>query len=104
MRVSAGGKGAVLLALIVCISVLTTMNAAIFTGARTSWALGRDFRLLRMLGDWRAPRPAPADAPPPPGALTPPPVGAGAPTPAGLHAMVACTSPRFLTLLYPLST
>ena len=52
MRVIAGGKGAVLLALIVCISVLTTMNAAIFTGARTSWALGRDFRLLRLRDDF----------------------------------------------------
>ena len=31
MRALAGEKGAVLLALIVCISVLTTMNAAIFT-------------------------------------------------------------------------
>src|SRR3954465_12283368 len=54
MRAIAGEKGVVLLALIVCISVLTTMNAAIFTGARTSWAVGRDFRLLRILGDWRA--------------------------------------------------
>src|SRR2546423_10139661 len=100
MRVSAGGKGAVLLALIVCISVLTTMNAAIFTGARTSWALGRDFRLLRMLGDWRAHRSAPADAPPPPGALTPPPVAAGAATPDGVHSTVADTAARFLYFLF----
>ncbi len=36
MRLIAGDKGAVLVALIVCVSALTTMNAAIFTGARTN--------------------------------------------------------------------
>src|SRR5205823_912338 len=62
MRVLAGDKAVVLLALIVCISVLTTINAAIFTGARTSWALGRDFRILRFLGNWREQGSTPANA------------------------------------------
>ncbi|HSU76539.1 MAG TPA: amino acid permease, partial [Burkholderiales bacterium] len=53
MRALAGKEGAVVLALLVCVSVLTTINAAIFTGARTSWAFGRDFSVLRFLGDWR---------------------------------------------------
>src|SRR5881394_4317872 len=53
MRVLTGEKGALLVALIVCVSVLTTINAAIFTGARTTYALGRDFALLRRLGNWR---------------------------------------------------
>ena len=42
-RLVMGDKGAVLIALIVCLAALTTMNAAIFTGARTTYALGRDF-------------------------------------------------------------
>ena len=36
MRAVAGDKGALVLALVVCVSALTTMNAAIFTGARTN--------------------------------------------------------------------
>ena len=53
MRAVAGEKGAVLLALVVCVSALTTMNAAVFTGARTNCALGRDFGLFGFLGSWR---------------------------------------------------
>ena len=104
MRVIAGGKGAVLLALIVCISVLTTMNAAIFTGARTSWALGRDFRLLRMLGDWRAQGSTPANAVLLQGTITLALVAAGAATPDGFNAMVAYTSPVFWTFMYLIAT
>jgi amino acid transporter len=104
MRAIAGGKGAVLLALIVCISVLTTMNAAIFTGARTSWALGRDFRLLRMLGDWRAQGSTPANALLLQGAITLALVAAGAATPDGFNAMVAYTSPVFWTFMYLIAT
>jgi len=47
MRAIAGEKGAVLVAFLVCVSVLTTINAAIFTGARTNYALGRDFDLFQ---------------------------------------------------------
>src|SRR5207249_12317237 len=53
MRVVTGEKGALLLALIVCLAALTTVNAAIFTGARTNYALGRDFVLFARLGSWR---------------------------------------------------
>ena len=100
MRVIAGGKGAVLLALIVCISVLTTINAAIFTGARTSWALGRDFRVLRFLGNWREQGSTPANALLLQGAITLLLVAAGAATPDGFNAMVAYTSPVFWTFMY----
>src|SRR5262249_39464793 len=43
MRSLAGEKGVALIAILVCISALTTMNAAIFTGARTTWAFAQDF-------------------------------------------------------------
>jgi amino acid transporter len=97
MRVIAGGKGAVLISLIVCVSVITTMNAAIFTGARTSYALGRDFPLFARLGTWRASGSTPANALLLQGVITLILVGAGAVTPDGFNAMVAYTSPVFWT-------
>jgi amino acid transporter len=104
MRIIAGEKGAVVLALIVCISVLTTMNAAIFTGARTTWALGRDFRILRFLGDWRETGSTPANALLLQGAITLLLVAAGAATPDGFNAMVAYTTPVFWTFMYLVAT
>ena len=62
MRAIAGERAAVLLALLVCVSVLTTMNAAIFTGARTTYAMGRDFGLFEKLGAWRERGSTPANA------------------------------------------
>jgi amino acid transporter len=104
MRIIAGEKGAVVLALIVCISVLTTMNAAIFTGARTSWAFGRDFRLLRFLGNWRETGSTPANALILQGVITLLLVAAGAATPDGFNAMVAYTTPVFWTFMYLVAT
>jgi amino acid transporter len=97
MRAIAGDKGALLLALIVCVSVLTTMNAAIFTGARTNYALGRDFRLFGWLGDWREAGSTPANALLLQGAIALALVAASAATPDGFSAMVAYTSPVFWT-------
>src|SRR5205085_9014296 len=76
------------------------MNAAIFTGARTSWALGRDFRVLRFLGDWRETGSTPANALLLQGAIALLLVAAGAATPDGFSAMVAYTAPVFWTFMY----
>jgi len=97
MRAITGEKGALLIALIVCVSVLTTVNAAIFTGARTTWALGRDFALLAHLGKWRESGSTPANALWLQGAISLVLVGAGSATPDGFNAMVAYTSPVFWT-------
>jgi APA family basic amino acid/polyamine antiporter len=97
MRAIAGDKAAVLLALLVCISVVTTMNAAIFTGARTNYALGRDFNMFRALGAWRQEGSTPANALIVQGVITLVLVGASAATPDGFSAMVAYTSPVFWT-------
>lgn len=97
MRALAGEKGAVLIALIVCVSVLTTVNAAIFTGARTTWAMGRDFPLFSRLGAWREVGSTPANALLLQGAISLALVAAGAATPDGFNAMVAYTSPVFWT-------
>ena len=97
MRLVAGEKGAVLVALIVCVSALTTMNAAIFTGARTNWALGRDYAMFRGLGNWRESGSTPANALLLQGAITLGLVAAGSTTPDGFGAMVAYTAPVFWT-------
>jgi amino acid transporter len=87
----------VLIALIVCVSVLTTVNAAIFTGARTNYALGRDFAMFRGLGSWREAGSTPANALILQGVIALLLVGAGAVTPDGFSAMVAYTAPVFWT-------
>jgi basic amino acid/polyamine antiporter, APA family len=100
VRAVAGEKGAVLVAIIVCLAALTTINAAIFTGARTSYALGRDFALLGRLGAWRAAGSTPANALLLQGAITLVLVWAGSLTLDGFSAMVAYTAPVFWTFFY----
>src|SRR5690625_3547265 len=57
-----GSGGAVVMALMVIVSALSTINATIITGARTNYALGRDFTLLRFLGRWNQTANAPINA------------------------------------------
>jgi APA family basic amino acid/polyamine antiporter len=97
MRAVTGEKGVVVLALIVCLAALTTMNAAIFTGARTTYALGRDFRFFGKLGAWREAGSTPANALVVQGVITLLLVLVSAFTPDGFSAMVAYTSPVFWT-------
>jgi amino acid transporter len=97
VRLVAGDKGAIALALIVCLAALTTMNAAIFTGARTNYALGRDFGAFRRLGSWRESGSTPANALILQGAIALVLVLASSVTPDGFTAMVAYTSPVFWT-------
>jgi amino acid transporter len=49
-----GPKGAALIALFVCGSAISTLNATIFTGARVYYALGRDLPMLKFFGTWSA--------------------------------------------------
>jgi APA family basic amino acid/polyamine antiporter len=97
MRMALGEKGAAVLALIVCVSALTTINAAIFTGARTTYAMGQDFPAFRHLGAWRESGSTPANALFLQGAITLVLVGLSAATPDGFSAMVAYTAPVFWT-------
>lgn len=53
MQRAVGRNGALFVSFLVAISALTSANASIFTGARTNYAFGRDFRLFRFLGRWR---------------------------------------------------
>jgi amino acid transporter len=97
VRLVMGDKGAIVIALIVCLAALTTMNAAIFTGARTTYALGRDFPFFGKLGAWRESGSTPANALILQGAVTLVLVLASTFTPDGFSAMVAYTSPVFWT-------
>lgn len=62
MRVAFGETGVVLLGVLVAVSALTSANATIFTGARTNYAMGRDFPLFASLGKWNAKSDAPVNA------------------------------------------
>jgi basic amino acid/polyamine antiporter, APA family len=95
MRIVVGERGGLLVAMIVCVATLTTMNAAIFTGARTTYAFGRDFGMFRALGIWREAGSTPANALLLQGFITLLLVGASSVTPDGFQAMVAYTSPVF---------
>jgi amino acid transporter len=99
VRAVAGDNAALLIAVVVCVSALTTMNAAIFTGARTNWALGRDYRLFGFLGNWRDSGSTPANALLVQLAIMLVLIWAGAQTRDGFEAMVAYGLPVFWTFL-----
>lgn len=62
MRRAMGEPGAVLISLLIAICTLGTTNAAIFTGARTNYALGQDFSLFSFLGRWNSQTNTPTSA------------------------------------------
>lgn len=47
-----GGLAPQMISLLIAVSALTSANTTIFTGARTGYALGRDFVSLAWLGHW----------------------------------------------------
>jgi amino acid transporter len=57
-----GGTGAALISIMVAVAAITSANATILTGARTSYALGRDWPLFSMLGHWDAAAGVPRNA------------------------------------------
>jgi len=52
MRLAFGDGGARLIGVLVAISALTSANASIITGARSSYAFGRDVKMFSFLGRW----------------------------------------------------
>lgn len=52
MRAIAGEPGALFISLLIAVSTLGAINATIFTGARTNYALAQDFSLFRFMGRW----------------------------------------------------
>ncbi len=57
-----GPAGGSLVSALIVLAAVTSMNATIFTGARTAYALGRDFPPLGFLGRWRSGSETPVNA------------------------------------------
>jgi amino acid transporter len=53
MRRILGEGGAKFISLLIIVSALGAINACIFTGARTNYALGQDFSMFGFLGKWQ---------------------------------------------------
>jgi amino acid transporter len=95
-----GAAGAAFVTLFVLAASLSTMNGTMFTGARSAYAVGRDFRALAPLGRWDETRSAPVTAILAQGAIALALVTLGALTMkdgknAGFETMVAYTAPVF---------
>lgn len=57
-----GKLGVVLISLLIAISAMTSANATIFTGARSNFAMGRDFKAFNFLGRWNTGNAGPVNA------------------------------------------
>src|SRR5262245_5723923 len=90
-----GPAGGRLLGGLIAVCALTSANAAVFTGARSAYALGRDFRAFALLGRWRAGPRTPGNAVLAQGAVALTLVLFGASTRHGFETMVEYTAPVF---------
>lgn len=95
MQVTLGGAGKAVLSVIVMAAAVSTLNATTFTGARTNFALGRDFAMFGALGKWNDRHNTPTVALLVQGAVALALVGLSASTPDGFETMVAYTAPAF---------
>jgi amino acid transporter len=59
MLAAVGPAGEALIAAVVAIAALTSINATMIVGARNFYALGQDWPLLSFLGRWHGPRDTP---------------------------------------------
>ncbi|RJF93673.1 APC family permease [Sphingomonas cavernae] len=62
LRRAWGPDAAAAISVAVAVAALTSANATAFTGARSAFALGRDFPRLAFLGRWRSEKGTPANA------------------------------------------
>lgn len=99
MQALLGRPGEVFLSVTVILAALTTANAAIITGARTNYALGRDFPLFRYLGRWDRRAAGPVNALLVQGVISLALVGLGILTGKDFVAMVDYTAPVFWLFL-----
>jgi APA family basic amino acid/polyamine antiporter len=92
-----GGRGGQLMSLLVALAAITSANATVITGARSAYALGRDFRPFAALGRWHPRTGTPVNALLAQGAVALALVGLGASTRSGFETMVEYTAPVFWT-------
>jgi basic amino acid/polyamine antiporter, APA family len=95
MRRAAGENGAKFVSFLIAVSALGATNATIFTGARTNYALGRDFPKLAFLGHWQESSSTPTNALAVQGAIALALVFLGVITRKGFETMVDYTAPVF---------
>jgi basic amino acid/polyamine antiporter, APA family len=95
LRQRLGEPGANFISLLVVIATLSSINATIFTGARTNFALGQDVSPFRWLGRWQLQPSSPTAAYLLQSAIALLLVGLGAFTRKGFETMVDYTAPIF---------
>ncbi|MBF8964666.1 amino acid permease [Pontibacter sp. FD36] len=95
VRVTLGDTGMVLIGIIVTLAALTSANATILTGARTNYALGRDFPVFSYLGKWNTKASSPVNAYVVQGVVSLALVGLALFTRNGFETMVEYTAPVF---------
>jgi APA family basic amino acid/polyamine antiporter len=62
LRISFGDAGSKAISVIIAIAALTSINATIIVGARSNYALGRDWPVFAWLGEWNDRADAPRNA------------------------------------------
>ena len=92
---SFGATGAILISLIVAISALTSINATVIVGARSNFALGRDFPVFGWLGKWNNETGTPTTGLILQGLVSVALIGLGTATRQGLQTMIDYTAPIF---------
>jgi APA family basic amino acid/polyamine antiporter len=95
MRRAFGEGGAIVVSILIAITTLGAINGTIFTGARTNYAIGRDFELFAFLGRWREKANVPANALLLQGTIASGLVLLGTVTRKGFETMVEFTAPVF---------
>jgi amino acid transporter len=100
MQRAFGTVGANALSLFVAVAALTSINATMIVGARTNYAMARDWPALRFMGGWHAERGTPIVAHLVQGVIALSLVGFGALQHDGFEAMVEFTAPVFWSFLF----
>ena len=95
-----GPWGEKALGVFVAVSALTSINATMIVGARTNYALGRDWPALRFMGNWHAERGSPVAAYCVQSLLSLALVGLGIWQTDGFEVMVEFTAPVFWAFLF----
>lgn len=99
MRIVAGPSGAWLVSIAIILAAVSTLNATIFTGARTCSAMASDITFLVRMGRWSGRGQTPANGLILQAAIALALVGFGAVTQDGFRTMVDYTAPVFWAFL-----
>ncbi|CAM3692666.1 Amino acid permease [Bordetella sputigena] len=95
LRAVLGENGARIISALIAVSALTSANATVLTGARTTYAFGRDEPMFRLLGRWDTRHHTPTNALLVQGLIALALVALGAATRSGFATMVEYTAPVF---------